>query len=320
METVYTTQTDSGADAFLGFRNAIRASFLPIDMDRVGEGEFRGEIRQRLVQGLSFTSIACDPVEVRCGAAQLSAAPQGMRRGEYLLRLQQAGRSAFSQFGRRALLEPGEFTLVDPNATHSLSNEFGPVQCFHIGVPRELLDERLNDARPFCALRFSGDSGPGRVALSMLAVVSEEAPALRRAELYQAVRGAIALVVPELLRRAARSPQTMKADRDSLHRHLLSYIDLNLSDPALSPQRIAEATGISVRTLFKLFESADTSVAELVRERRLERCRQDLMDRSRSAETITSIAFANGFSDAAHFSRSFKQRYGVSPRMLRRGG
>jgi len=38
----------------------------------------------------------------------------------------------------------------------------------------------------------------------------------------------------------------------------------------------------------------------------------------RSAErNITEIAFFWGFSDSSHFSRSFKQQFGVSPRTFR---
>jgi len=34
-------------------------------------------------------------------------------------------------------------------------------------------------------------------------------------------------------------------------------------------------------------------------------------------KTITEIAFFWGFSDSAHFSRSFRRRFGISPRIFR---
>lgn len=54
--------------------------------------------------------------------------------------------------------------------------------------------------------------------------------------------------------------------------------------------------------------------AELIRSRRLARSREDLLDPALASATITGIAFANGFSDATHFSRCFRQAFAVSPR------
>ncbi len=58
-------------------------------------------------------------------------------------------------------------------------------------------------------------------------------------------------------------------------------------------------------------------VTDFIRVRRLERCRIELCDPRRAERNITEIAFCWGFSDSAHFSRSFKRQFGVSPRMFR---
>ena len=54
-----------------------------------------------------------------------------------------------------------------------------------------------------------------------------------------------------------------------------------------------------------------------VQTQRLERCKRDLGDPAYQARHIGEIAFAWGFNDLAHFSRIFKQRFGVSPREWR---
>ena len=54
-----------------------------------------------------------------------------------------------------------------------------------------------------------------------------------------------------------------------------------------------------------------------VQTQRLERCKRDLADPAYQARHIGEIAFAWGFNDLAHFSRIFKQRFGVSPREWR---
>ena len=92
------------------------------------------------------------------------------------------------------------------------------------------------------------------------------------------------------------------------------YIDANLTNPSLSPATIAKANAISLRTLHRLFESTDDSVAAFVRERRLSRCHADLL--RGTEESVSAIAFRWGFRNMSFFSRLFHERYGVSAREL----
>jgi AraC family transcriptional activator of tynA and feaB len=92
------------------------------------------------------------------------------------------------------------------------------------------------------------------------------------------------------------------------------YIDANLSNPSLSPATIAKANAISLRTLHRLFESTDDSVGAVIRERRLGRCRADLL--LGTTDSVTAIAFRWGFRNMSFFSRLFRERYGVSAREL----
>ncbi|HEV8315310.1 MAG TPA: helix-turn-helix domain-containing protein, partial [Burkholderiaceae bacterium] len=51
---------------------------------------------------------------------------------------------------------------------------------------------------------------------------------------------------------------------------------------------------------------------------RLDACERALAGAGSAGRTITEIAYAAGFSDAAHFSRAFQQRFGMTPRAYRR--
>jgi AraC-like DNA-binding protein len=97
-----------------------------------------------------------------------------------------------------------------------------------------------------------------------------------------------------------------------------SYIEANLHDPQLDPERIARASFISTRYLHKLFEAEGTSVCRWVRATRLERCRRDLLDPVLADETILTTASRWGLPGPQHFSRLFRSAYGCSPSELRR--
>ncbi|MEV4130220.1 helix-turn-helix domain-containing protein [Nocardia sp. NPDC049707] len=49
-----------------------------------------------------------------------------------------------------------------------------------------------------------------------------------------------------------------------------------------------------------------------IRDRRLNACHRELT-RARPTDTVTDVAFRWAFTDAGHFSRAFKQSFGVTP-------
>lgn len=104
--------------------------------------------------------------------------------------------------------------------------------------------------------------------------------------------------------------------RGELMLRITDYIYEHLSESSLDPRRIAMAHYISVRHLQALFTAEGTTVTRFIKHCRLQRCYDELSD-PRSGRTITSIALDNGFVDPAHFSRTFRAHFGVTPRSVR---
>lgn len=94
-----------------------------------------------------------------------------------------------------------------------------------------------------------------------------------------------------------------------------AYVQQHLADPALSPETIASANGISVRQLYKLWSAKGLSLAEWIMQGRLEGARHELA-KDRSA-AVGVIARRWGFADPAHFGRRFRSAYDLSPREWR---
>ena len=101
-----------------------------------------------------------------------------------------------------------------------------------------------------------------------------------------------------------------------LHR-LCQTIERKLDDPDLTPARVAESEGISERYLQKIFEGSGSSFTHYLRERRLQRTSAELSNPAEAHHSISEIAYRNGFNDSAHFSRTFRHRFGLSPREFR---
>ena len=118
-------------------------------------------------------------------------------------------------------------------------------------------------------------------------------------------------------RPAPRADGTPSATQAAILHRICQTIERRLDDPELSPSRVALSEGISERYLQKLFEGAGDNFTHYVRERRLQRAWADLSNPAEARQSISEIAFRFGFSDSAHFSRTFRQRFGLSPREFR---
>lgn len=108
-----------------------------------------------------------------------------------------------------------------------------------------------------------------------------------------------------------QTPQQDGAARRRLQK-VQQYIDDRLTDPGLSPEAVAQACGMSRRSLYTAFNAIGQTPNHYILQKRLAVAARRLGDLKQQV-TITQLAFEMGFSDAAHFSRLFSERYGQSP-------
>ena len=95
------------------------------------------------------------------------------------------------------------------------------------------------------------------------------------------------------------------------------FVEEHLAYPDLGPQMVSSALRLMPRYINKLLAAEGTSLGRLIRDRRLKRIAADLLDPALAARNISIIAMANGFTDQSHFSKTFRQRYAMSPREYR---
>ncbi|HTV19897.1 MAG TPA: helix-turn-helix domain-containing protein [Polyangiaceae bacterium] len=127
-----------------------------------------------------------------------------------------------------------------------------------------------------------------------------------------ALAAALELLPLPILGVRARDAHVTRVER------ILASIDERLSEPRLTPERLAHQQGISRRRLDELFVSAlGMPVAACIAERRLARAAQLLKDPTCDELSIASVANAAGFRDASHFARVFRRRFGATPKAWR---
>ena len=186
-------------------------------------------------------------------------------------------------------------------------------------IPAKAIEIRLPVLGASGVCRISGRNGLGYLLSRFLANVSETMESLDRSEDLRPVDPALAEFLAAALSQQATegSSAGISGNQAALFNRLCQKVESRLSEADLTLADIARDEGSSVRYVQKLFELSGESFTNYLRRRRLERCRLDLIDPRHASMSISEICFRWGFNDAAHFSRSFRESFGTTPRQYR---
>jgi AraC-like DNA-binding protein len=211
--------------------------------------------------------------------------------------------------GRQLTLESGDIATWHSTRTSTFVSA-KPVQKLSIYVPEASMERILVSPARYAGLYLKHNSGITSLLASYLAgLCSNFAMKDDRTEtdIEDVTLNLIGAAIAAPKKEAGTSPRLALWERATV------FIDRNLENPELKPLDIANALGMSLRGLHLLFAEQNHTVAGWIRSRRLEYCRAELA-KSRAGQTVMEVAFRWGFNDAAHFSRTFKAYYGLSPR------
>jgi AraC-like DNA-binding protein len=92
-----------------------------------------------------------------------------------------------------------------------------------------------------------------------------------------------------------------------------AFIAQRFRDPQLSAAQISVAVGISERQLSRIFAGEGVSVARFILNERLEAARQTFTVPNAARQPLGQLAAGLGFSSQAHFSRAYKDHFGITP-------
>jgi acetamidase/formamidase/AraC-like DNA-binding protein len=238
--------------------------------------------------------------------------------GTLCLALHMEGDAVLVTDATQTRIGPGDIVFRPTGASGSMSLESNFRQ-FFIRIPRQAFSSRLAAPLSVRVGRLSGSSGIGHVFAGLLSSVAEAMENLTDHQIRPIELALSELLVTSLADHQSAGTINGATNTQTAILHRVSQlIEARLAVPQVTISTIAAEAGVSTRYLQKLFESAGENFSHYVRLRRLERCRSDLINPLYSHLTISDICFRWSFNDAAHFSRTFRQQYGVSPRQYRR--
>ncbi|NIZ60204.1 transcriptional regulator FeaR [Sedimentitalea sp. CY04] len=267
--------------------------------------DFMGCISLEKLSSLEFASI-------RTNAHSLRKLPKHIKSedpSDFFLIYQNSGRSVLSQQDKQALLNPGDFALID-SRYQSEFTYLEATQHYSFHIPCDILEPRLKFGSARVCETLSSQSPVGKVLAGFLHQMSPSHRLFGDHESQAMEEAMVTLLAP-----MADDSERTGGNIGDFSR-VATFIDQHLKNE-MAPEDIAVAVGMSVRSLYRLFEGRKGTLGTYIREQRLQKCARQLRAPQHQHENITSIAFRWGFGDAAHFSRAFKVKYGMSPRAYR---
>ncbi|KPX18231.1 Transcriptional regulator, AraC family [Pseudomonas syringae pv. delphinii] len=222
--------------------------------------------------------------------------------------------SFFFQNGNCHLLEPGEMMVYRTDKPY-LFGFSASMHKFIFDIPQDVFASRC--LRRFDnAVKISAHTGTQRLLLRTLSERTDgffEQPLSQGADSYQED----ALELLGTIIAGQMGNRRINALSASYLLAAKQCILEQLSDPALSCERVAHQTGVSTRHLARLFALEDTQPHRFILEKRLQGAFRLLSQADSRGLDIAEVAYRQGFTSQAHFARAFKAYYGRTPSDVR---
>jgi AraC family transcriptional activator of tynA and feaB len=161
-------------------------------------------------------------------------------------------------------------------------------------------------------LSIAPDQASFPILLSFLRSLHQHGGSLDAASAERMSLIAVELIAATMSERIAAEPLRTLSSAAMLYR-AQAYISARIGVTGLGMPEIAAAIGISVRRLQEIAAEGGVSLMDWMWDRRLDRAKAVLADPVYRATSVQVIANNLGFVDQAHFSRRFKQRFGITP-------
>ncbi len=230
----------------------------------------------------------------------------------FLLTLSLCPDALVVQNDRESRQGAGDIVLYDSAQPYACRYPEGDDQIV-LTVPRKLLLQHIPSAERLVCRTLDGHSALGRVAAVVLTEawnaegLSDPLSERLNASLLDVLSTAFDSVFGDTdIRRQSHQMQQLQ--------RIKQFLLNNLPDTGLTAENIALATHVSPRTLNRLFAQEGTTAIRWLWQQRLSACHDALL--KRHVRRVSDAALNFGFTNLSHFSRAFKNAYGIPPQQL----
>ncbi len=314
--TEFSTEVVAAPERFELFAETTGRSHMRSRLRSDDQDDFRAKMRVLDLGELQISAMSFSHLEIARTARLIRQSDPEVYLINYFLR----DEGVLSQAGSELTLGVGDLVMLDSSRpyrgdVHAVLGRWSHVT---VQLPRELMPLPDKTVQALLGAPIDGRRGMGGVLVRWLTDLNARACEFTPADIPSLASFTLDLLASAIARcLEAEEELSPEARRNALRAQINTFVEQHLADPAMTPQTIADAHHVSLRHLQQLLAEDDTSPAAWIRHRRLERCRLDLTNPHLNARPIQAIAERWGFTSPTHFSRLFRDTYGISPRDYR---
>ncbi|MCK1276269.1 helix-turn-helix domain-containing protein [Bradyrhizobium sp. 61] len=294
------------------WREAVATLFDVDELAADEPGPFRADIR----------SFAMGPVLIglsRASGQRFLRTPETIARSgvdHIILQLYVKGSFDGIAGARPIRVRAGDICLFD--LAQTLATKATAFENVTLVVPRPMFGARLLRIEDLHGLVLPESGVIARLLAGHLTALLEFAPCMTLDECQSVVEGTVSLLA------ACLRNELERVEDDADHSALASpslirirqHIEVGLAQRDMSAISVAAHFGLSRASLYRLFAPVG-GIADYIRSRRLHRAFFDLANSDARSLRISEVARRWQLGTDAHFTRSFKAAYGITPRAAR---
>jgi AraC family transcriptional regulator, positive regulator of tynA and feaB len=304
---VWSTDAIRERERFSYWREALCQAVFNLTIEAAPQ-QFSARITARSSGVLRFATSESTGYQVVRNRRDIDTAPSD----HYSVFVQLRGLSVINQCDQSLAFHPNDIAISDGRFPFHADLPGDGRRAFAV-IPREMVDRRAPWLRRRPLHKLAAEQPFADLARRHLMELT--AP---DSTLSEGATGLLTENLCNLLALASANDVASKRLQPELQMEaMLAYCRQNLHDSELTPQRVADRFGISLRTLHLRFAQIGETFGRWVLDNRLEACRTALRDENQRGLNISDIAYRWGFNDLSHFNKVFRARFDQTPREWR---